>query len=105
LIAGEFVSDHPHGRVALIAPNGFSFFGKMWQNKSTDTKNFRGQFIPKNKKYDNFQKGIGVVYGDDGSKYVGAFIEGKAGLKARQKTWVWYRNHHQGLCISRFLAV
>jgi hypothetical protein len=78
LIAGDFANDQPNGRVAVIAPNGFSFIGKVSQNKAPENKNFWGQFIPKNKKYDKFEKGIGVVYGDDGSKYIGAFVDGKS---------------------------
>jgi hypothetical protein len=85
LVAGQFANDQPDGRVAVISPNGFGFYGKVLQGKSEESKGFIGQFIPKDRKYEKIDKGVGVVFGDDGTKYIGAFVEGRsptnAGLK------------------------
>lgn len=59
--------------------------GKLENNDVTGEKNFLGQFLPKNQKLDHFDKGIGIVCGDDGTKYIGAFVEGKSSINSGQK--------------------
>jgi hypothetical protein len=77
LIGGEFKNDQPNGSVALVSPSGFGFVGKVTPGEGTGSKNFLGQFIPKGGRLERIDRGIGAVFGDDGTRYFGAFVDGR----------------------------
>lgn len=95
LLSAEFINGEIEGAATIVAPNGFSFVGQVSESKDE----FKGTvFVPKRKStspqnafkvlgshlhkadappYQPIKYGLGMVFSEDGSEYVGGFLNGR----------------------------
>ena len=93
LIVGEFKGQKLDGEVGIVSPTGYTFSGKVLQAGDEDGRTIKGEFYPpltSNSKLPALQRGIGMVFGDDGTEYSGAFLYGRK-RSFRSAEWLWHR--------------
>ena len=79
-MVGEFKADKLDGEVGLISPTGYTFLGQVRQAGDEEGRTIKGEFYPpltSSTKLPTLQRGIGMVFGDDGTEYSGAFMYGR----------------------------
>jgi hypothetical protein len=89
VLAGEFHEDQALGGLTVVSPTGYSFIGRVEPDKDHTCTEIVGDFFPPGNIKEKIEYGIGVVYGDDDTKYIGSFFQGKYASNFRPQTWLW----------------
>ena len=64
-----------------MTPKGFCFLGKLESGSDEGKNEIDGELMPPNcrEEEEMFDIGVGLIFKDDGTKYFGAFFEGRRG--------------------------